>query len=349
MLAIKPKVVVFIISLVLFGQDAANACSRLLWNNNGNLVMSARTFDWGYSLDSMLYINPRGLTMTGGTPENAAQWTVKYGSVTTSISSWLKKQGPFTLADGATDGINEMGLAAHAQFLQNTQFSKREPSRPGLSSLRWIRYLLDNFATVDEAITGMEQIEIVLGKIDNNPIHFHVALEDKSGDSAVIEFINGKQIIHHGRDVLVLTNNPPYNVQIAALAEYEAFGGHKPLPGNIESNDRFVRLSYYAQYLPKTTDKDIATSYMLSAIRTAASPYGAPYTDGGVYPTWWTSVTDLKNGLYYFNWTEKPNLIKVVLPSIDFSKNSGIRYLDPRRPELFGTVNDHFLPIHDQQ
>ncbi len=336
---------VAVIILVSPGQDAANACSRLLWNSNGDLVLSARTFDWSYSLESMLYITPRGLRMNGGVTENPAQWTVKYGSVTTAISSWLKKNGPFTLADGATDGVNEKGLAAHALFLQNTEFEKRQPSKPTLTSLRWVRYLLDNFATVDEALAGMNTVDIVPGKIGDNLMRFHVALEDKSGESAIIEFIDGKQVIHRGRDVQVLTNNPPYDKQIKALEKYKTFGGQQPLPGNIESNHRFVRLSYFSKFLPAVNDPDTATSYILSAIRSAASPYGAPYANGGVYPTWWISVTDLKNSLYYFNWTEKPNLIKVVLPTLDFSENSGIRVLDPRRSGLVGTVNNHFSPV----
>ncbi|MBL4837433.1 MAG: linear amide C-N hydrolase [Kordiimonadaceae bacterium] len=345
MIFIKRNLLVSIILLVLFGQDAANACSRLLWNNNGSLVMSARTFDWSYSLESMLYINPRGLTMNGGTTENPAEWTVKYGSVTTAISSWLQKQGPFTLADGATDGINEKGLAAHALFLQNTVFEKLEPSKPALTSLRWIRYLLDNFATVEEALAGMNTVDIVPGKIGNNLMRFHVALEDKSGDTAIIEFIGGKQVIYHGHDVRVMTNNPPYDAQIKNLEKYKSFGGQKPLPGNVESTDRFVRLSYFSKFLPATNNPDTASSYLLSTMRTAASPYGAPYASGGVYPTWWTSVIDLTNGLYYFNWTETPNLIKVALPALDFSENSGTRVLDPRRPDLFGTVNNQFLPV----
>ena len=47
----------------------------------------------------------------------------------------------------------------------------------------------------------------------------HLAIEDASGDSAVIEFVNGKQVVHHGREYRIMTNDPPYDQQLALLKQ----------------------------------------------------------------------------------------------------------------------------------
>jgi choloylglycine hydrolase len=35
----------------------------------------------------------------------------------------------------------------------------------------------------------------------------HLSLSDKNGDSAIIEYINGKQVIHHDKKYQVMTNS----------------------------------------------------------------------------------------------------------------------------------------------
>jgi penicillin V acylase-like amidase (Ntn superfamily) len=58
-----------------------------------------------------------------------------------------------------------------------------------------------------------------------------MSLSDKSGDSAVIEYKDGKPQIYHDRRYTVMTNEPTYDVQIENLKKYRTFGGDQPLPG----------------------------------------------------------------------------------------------------------------------
>ena len=57
------------------------------------------------------------------------------------------------------------------------------------------------------------------------------------------------------------------------------------------------------------------------------------------YPTWWTSATDLEQGIYYFNWSMNPNVFWLDTKEIDFSNGSGVRFIDPKEPSLSGNVN----------
>ena len=44
----------------------AQACTRVLWNNNGFAVMVGRTMDWPESTQPTLVVLPRGVPRDGG-------------------------------------------------------------------------------------------------------------------------------------------------------------------------------------------------------------------------------------------------------------------------------------------
>ena len=78
------------------------------------------------------------------------------------------------------------------------------------------------------------------------------ALEDATGDSAVVEHVGGSWQIYHDREnALVMTNEPSYDEQKASLATYEPWGGNitlpDNLPGSVGSADRYIRLEYFLQ------------------------------------------------------------------------------------------------------
>lgn len=59
------------------------------------------------------------------------------------------------------------------------------------------------------------------------PTLVHISLSDKTGDSAVIEYMAGKAKMDHDRLFTVMT----YDKQIEDLRQYRTFGEDKPLPG----------------------------------------------------------------------------------------------------------------------
>ena len=82
----------------------------------------------------------------------------------------------------------------------------------------------------------------------------HMAVSDASGDSAVIEYLKGKPVIHHGPQYKVMTNSPIYSEQLKLNAYWSTRNRNQVLPGSIQSSDRFVRGSSYNQQLPATSD-----------------------------------------------------------------------------------------------
>ena len=73
-------------------------------------------------------------------------------------------------------------------------------------------------------------------------------------------------------------------------------------------------------------------------IRNCQVPYGAPDSRFDTYPTWWASVTDLTDGVYCFQSTRAPNVVWAELDRLDFSPGAPILAVDPRDPELSGSI-----------
>src|SRR5690606_9695884 len=104
-------------------------------------------------------------------------------------------------------------------------------------------YMLDSFASVDEAVKALEKEPFTL-VTDQVPgqgrlATLHLSLSDASGDSAIVEYIGGKQVIHHDRKYQVMTNSPVFGDQLALNAYWKQIGGTVMLPGTNRAADRF--------------------------------------------------------------------------------------------------------------
>lgn len=210
---------------------AGEACSRILWNDNDVAVVVSRTMDWPESTEPILTVLPRGMKRDGGrvgdavvVAENPARWTAKYGSLVTTV-----------YGIGTADGLNERGLGGHLLYLTATDFGPRDPSKPGLQAGLWLQYALDNAATVTEALAALESVQIVPAEARGRKATVHLALADASGDSAIVEYIDGKRVVHHGREYRIMTNDPTYDQQLALLKQqdFSKPSSEMPLPGDV--------------------------------------------------------------------------------------------------------------------
>ena len=81
----------------------------------------------------------------------------------------------------------------------------------------------------------------------------HLALEDATGDSAILEVIGGKLVVHHGRQFQVMTNAHAYDEQLKLLSkrDYKNPTMETQVPGNVNPRDRFQRATYFLSVLTK--------------------------------------------------------------------------------------------------
>jgi penicillin V acylase-like amidase (Ntn superfamily) len=318
----------------------ARPCSRYLWNDNKLGVFVARTMDWPESTEPVITVFPRGMERDGGklggevvVKENAAKWTSKYGSMVTTV-----------YGVGAADGFNEKGLAFHMLYLTATDFGPRDKTKPGVHAGLWGQYALDNAATVKEALKALEEVQITMTEARGSKMTVHLALEDASGDSAIIEFIKGKPVVHHGKEFKIMTNDPPYDEQLALLKkqDFSKPSSDTPLPGNVKATDRFQRIAYYSAMLPEPKTEREAVASVLAIARNVSVPFGAPYKGFGIYNTEYRTVMNLSKLRYYFELTTSPNVIWADLSKMDLAPGSPVKTLNPDNIDLSGDVTEKF-------
>ena len=311
-------------------------CSRILWRGrDGEPVIVGRNMDWFEDMGTNLWILPRGIERDGLTAINPLKWRSKYGSVV-SVAYNI----------GAADGLNERGLDGNLLFLAESDYGERNAALPGMSLSLWLQFFLDNFSTVEEAVDYIivqpfQLRPVTAGLSEKKPIHLHLSLADRSGDSAIIEYVGGEQVVYHDPSYRVMTNSPTFDMQIEGLKRYKGFGGTEDLPGSTKAADRFVRAAYYLQHLPDAETERKAIAGVFSVMRNVAQPFGTADPDEpNTSPTIYRTVADLTNGIYFYESTTSPNIIWVDLKKIDFS--DGVRKLDLTGNDRIGDVTDQF-------
>jgi len=307
-------------------------CTRVLWNDNPIATTVGRCMDWAVSDEPDLWFVPRGTHRQGHGDATSIDWVSRYSSVV--LSMWRS---------GTVDGMNEKGLGAHVLYLDADEaVYPAQDDRASIANTMWAQYILDNYATVAEAVADIDRIRVTSMPMRGGHMGCHLALEDASGDSAIIEPLEGELVVHHGPEYTVMANSPSLDKQLHNLARYRPFGGELPPPGDITSTDRFVRASYFRHYLPEPSTVAEAVAGVFQIIRNVSVPYGAPYDDGGVYPTWWHSGADLTNRTYYFSSTLSPNLFWVDVAAL--ADGTKVLYLDPRDETLAGDATAALTP-----
>ena len=321
--SIARSVFSFALSILIAAQTASEACTRLVYlGSNGN-VITARSMDWTNDIGTNLWILPRGIARNGEAGPNSIKWKAKYGSV---------------IATGydvsTTDGVNEAGLAANLLWLVESEYPKFNQSKPGLTIAAWAQYVLDNFATVREAVSALqrEPFTIVTDKVpgEERLATLHLSISDARGDSAIVEYIKGKQVIHHGREFQVMTNSPIFEEQLALNEYSKQIGGTVMLPGSNRAANRFARAFFYVNAVPKYENPNRAVASVFSVIRNVSVPYGLNTPEQpNISSTRWRSVFDHKRKLYFFESALTPNTFWVDLKAIDFAVETGkVKKLD---------------------
>lgn len=305
-----------------------DACTRAVYLGPDNMIVTGRTMDWKEDPQSNIYFFPRGMERRGGKTDNTVKWTSVYGSVVTAGYDI-----------GVCDGMNEKGLVANLLFLAESDYHRPDDKRPVMGLSIWTQYVLDNFATVDEAVEvlGKEVFRIDDPDLPNGAKStLHLSISDPTGNSAIFEYINGNLVIHHGRDCQVMTNSPTYDKQQTLDDYWEQIGGLVMLPGTNRASDRFVRASFYIKALPQTADYRQAVAGVFSVMRNVSVPLGISIpSQPNIASTRWRTVADQKNRVYYFESTLSPDIFWIDLNALDFSADKSVRKLTLTNGEIY--------------
>lgn len=220
------------------------------------------------------------------------------------------------------DGFNTAGLYAGYFYLPGiTQYPRYHASihKPGLGVTNVVNYVLGEAASVKQAIALLHKLQIVENALPLQPgikktayavMPVHILLRDKTGASAVIEFIDGKTVISKNIGP-VLTNSPSIKWQQNHARHYnyvrtnntnKKFGGlhmngsgFYGIPGDWTPPSRFARAAQVIRHFPQAHNSKQAMSLARQALHVVEVPLGTNPS-----PTLWESIVNLAAGQYYF-------------------------------------------------
>jgi choloylglycine hydrolase len=282
---------------------SVQACTTFCLKSKGEILFG-RNYDYNFG-DALVIVNKRGVVKTSRmeAPNVPARWTSKYGSVT------FNQYG----RENPTGGMNEMGLVVELMWLDEAKYPTAD-ARPAVAVLEWIQYHLDTAATTKEVIKNSEDIRI------DSKIPLHYLVNDKAGNTAAIEFLDGKLVVHAGDDLTVpALANDTYEKSWSYAREVKAFGGTKPLPDTPSSFDRFTRAADRSTGFARSgkTGRE-AVDYAFATLESVEQKGG----------TQWSIVYDQKRGRVYFRTTKSPAIKSIDVKGFDYSCGSPVKVID---------------------
>jgi penicillin V acylase-like amidase (Ntn superfamily) len=141
MLAEKLAISALTLVGLAFASVTSDACTRCIYLGPNNTVIVARSMDWAEDPGTNIYCFPRGMVRDGAAGKKSITWTSKYGSMACSFYE-----------AASVDGMNEKGLVANVLYLVESDYGKPDGKKPTLSIAAWAQYVLDNYASVAEAV-----------------------------------------------------------------------------------------------------------------------------------------------------------------------------------------------------
>jgi choloylglycine hydrolase len=326
--------------------QSSGACTYFFVKAKDGSVVSARTDEFYDETGAKLKLVPRGTEFKSAAPQGAVavSWKTKYGYL--SVAGYEKL---------SLEGLNEKGLATGGLWFGDVKYPEIKPGDSALAMTDTIAWVLGNFATVAEVREGLSKINI--WSSPDNPLKivlpFHFYVTDKSGDSIVVEYIDGAMKIWDNSKNGVMTNEPSLDWQLNNLRFYSNLdpnshpvpalnddvwpmgSGMFGLPGDYSTASRFVRVSVLKYF--SVQPKDAASAVILARhiMNNVDIPYGPQMWIQGQqgFPQWtiWTVFYDQTNGYFYYNTYDNQTLRRVDMSKLPMTEGNPVRTFD-----LFG-------------
>lgn len=350
----------------------AHACSRVVYSDFEGHRFVGRSLDiWGTTADE-------GTTVVLGLPagqtrqiaSNVPQtWTSKYGSVVFAT-------------DGAyVDGRNTEGLSGSLMITHSSQKKidfLHGTTPPSVPANFWLLYMLDTFATVDEAVAlfcnnasvpHALKLQLIKGgelaqyNTTHDPDLYRrpetLMLSDWAGEAVVIEY--GDQNItcnSASPAIAALTESPSFERQEVIRKQHTA-GNHSypvPLPGGSLGRDRIARLAVYSHVYGsdrlgprrnESTPTSVGrTAAMVRAVSVpwgvSVAPTGPVATDAGPggLPTHWRVYTTFADKLVFYEDAFSPRSFWLNMALLNLAPGAPALRLDLGREDWWERVGD---------
>lgn len=222
------------------------------------------------------------------------------------------------------DAANEKGLCiAGLNFVKSTRYApKRSEEKVNLLQFELIPWLLGRCASVDEAVEEIEKIDL-MGEPFSEKLptaHLHWMIADR--ERAVTVEAAEQGIMVYENPVGVLTNEPPFPVQLFSLNDYMGLSPKQPknqfssalaltsysrgmgalgLPGDVSSRSRFVRASFVKMNSVSGDSEEESVGQFFHILGSVEQVRGScEVADGEYEMTVYTSCINASKGIYYY-------------------------------------------------
>ena len=349
-------VVASIVSLSMV--TSSIACTMLSYTDaNGNTYV-ARTHEYPGMMPNELTYFPVGSRIESMTPDGKQGHT--FNTKYAIFGATLKGMYPNVKQDTLHEAVNDQGMSISAlEYTLNGEMKVTGSAEKVLSVLDFGTWALGNFKTIRELREAIDKevIQLWLPRLKAmgdaiTPVHY--AIIDKTGDSVVIEFTDGKWNIFQN-PTGVMTNNPPFPWHVTNLANYAGLnnvdknsgqfnklkvtapdtgGALRGLPSSNMSADRFIKAAYYSAFAEKAKTPETAILTLSHLMNNFDRPVGITIDEPGhgskgenigakvatSEVTYYTVLRDLNQNHYYIRQITMMNFVK-----FDLSKLTSIK------------------------
>lgn len=292
------------LTLAFGATQVARACTAFAMECQDGLLFGAN-FDNDFR-PGLLFVNKRGVSKSGfpmDESETPAAWTSKYGSVTFHTAPYQY----------AWAGMNEAGLVISTMQLDDTQVPPPD-ARPSLLSAAWVQYVLDTCATIQDIMAAERRVRLNFG-VD------HYLACDVTGQCLAVEFLAGKPVYHHGKDLPIkaMTAGWPYS---QSIKRQRGAAAPSPLAGGLPRVDKMLRDR-------RPEDADGGVKYAFRILKAVSADN-----------TTWSLVFDLDRKSVFFRSYRNERVRHLTFSDLDFSCRSPVTMLDVHA-QLAGDLTGH--------
>lgn len=254
------------------------------------------------------------------------------------------------------DATNEKGLSmAGLNFVGNAVYGKKEEGKDNVASFEFIPWVLGQCADLKEVKELLKKINLTDERFSEQlpPSELHWMISDREASITVEQTASGLSV--YDNPIGVLTNNPPFELQMFQLNNYMALSTEAPenhfakelplkaysrgmgalgMPGDLSSMSRFVRAAFTKIHSRSGDSESESISQFFHILGSVEQQRGCVHMGNGQYEiTIYSSCCNTDKGIYYYTTYE----------------NSQITAVDMRRENLDGEELISYPLITGQQ
>lgn len=308
--------------LLVVNPLSVKACSTFKLQKGNKLIYAHNLNQGDLGVPGLVFVNKRGVFKLGRTwselttakRENPSKysWVSRYGSVTFNAFG----------RDFPDGGMNEAGL-----FIWEMNEDPEYPTntgKPKLDQMNWMQYVLDNFATTEQAVQSASDIEI-------SGWGWHFFVGDASGNCAAITFVDGKALVNREKSMPVpALFNTPYKREMEVASYYHGFGGQYEVDMTDPQVPRFVKTATLIKKYSASEDIVVYGFGMLDSIAVHDKPE-------------WSVLFNVRSNEVYYRTRINPEIKKLALDKLDFTNIGPVQILD-MDAEVDGEVEEELHP-----